>query len=301
MEYIPGITIVIPVHNRAKIVGRTLESVEAQTLRPLHVVLVDNASTDGTPDVLREWAGKAHGIDVVVVSELQPGAAAARNRGLQEVRTEWTMFFDSDDCMHPDHCSRALACAEGYDIIGWNVSYHNADGHKQTKKFYNSDTQFHNLFHGTMATQRYMARTQLFFSAGCWGNSIRYWNDIELGARMMATCPRIRHAGDRITVDVYFLAESITGPSYSANALAAQDTLRAIARTLGPHKKFWTDIKNAILAADCTREGSHIGKEIMCSLLSGCRPLRQRVILKSAYLYRLYGGRGIARILRPFI
>lgn len=53
MEY--ELTIVIPVYNRAGIVGRTLESVQRQTLRPLRVVLVDNNSTDATPEVLRAW------------------------------------------------------------------------------------------------------------------------------------------------------------------------------------------------------------------------------------------------------
>ena len=42
------VTIVIPVYNRAKVVEHTLQSVEAQTFRPLRIILVDNGSTDGT-------------------------------------------------------------------------------------------------------------------------------------------------------------------------------------------------------------------------------------------------------------
>ena len=164
MERRADITIVIPVHNRAEIVGRTLASVEAQTLRPLSVVLVDNASTDGTAGVLREWAARPHGLDVRVVCETAPGAAAARNRGLSEVRTEWTMFFDSDDTMRPDHCRRALEAAGDCDMVGWDVCLHTTDGAEEVHRFYADDAQFHSLFHGSTATQRYMART---WARGC--------------------------------------------------------------------------------------------------------------------------------------
>ncbi len=55
----PMITLVIPVHNRAAIVERTLQSVECQTARPLRVILVDNNSTDNTLQVLRRWKAAA--------------------------------------------------------------------------------------------------------------------------------------------------------------------------------------------------------------------------------------------------
>ena len=48
----PTLTIVIPVYNRAKKVKATLASVAAQSYRPLSVILVDNNSTDGSPEVL---------------------------------------------------------------------------------------------------------------------------------------------------------------------------------------------------------------------------------------------------------
>ena len=50
------ISIVIPVYNRAAVVTRTLDSVFAQTARPLQLILVDNASTDGSAELLRQWA-----------------------------------------------------------------------------------------------------------------------------------------------------------------------------------------------------------------------------------------------------
>lgn len=301
MDRRADITIVIPVHNRAEIVGRTLASVEAQTLRPLAVVLVDNASTDGTADTLRSWAARPHGLDVRVVDEPVPGAASARNRGLSEVCTEWTMFFDSDDTMHPDHCQRALEAAKGADIVGWDVRYH-CDGTTSRCRFYADDAQFHSLFHGSMATQRYMARTALFRRAGGWNSSAFYWNDIELGARLLALNPRIRHAGAGITVDVYAQEQSITGTRFSDRADKAMAPLEALRLTLGPERAFWVDVKAAILAADCAKEGAaDIAKRIMRTTLARTGSRRRRMILRAAYAWRRAGLRGAARILRPLL
>lgn len=302
MERRADITIVIPVHNRAEIVGRTLASVEAQTLRPLSVVLVDNASTDGTAGVLREWAARPHGLDVRVVSETTPGAAAARNRGLSEVCTEWTMFFDSDDTMRPDHCRRALEAAGDCDMVGWDVCLHTTDGAEEVHRFYADDAQFHSLFHGSTATQRYMARTELFRRAGGWDPAVRYWDDIELGARVLALNPRVRHAGSGISVDVYAQEQSITGTRYSDSADKAAVALEAIRRTLGPEHAFPVDVKAAILAADCAKEGAGgTAKDIMNAALARCPDMRRRLILRAAYAWCRAGLRGAARILRPLL
>ena len=105
------ITIVMPVRDRASVVGRTLESIERQTFRPLSVVIVDNGSTDITPEIVEKWRRRVDGDDfkVTVVTEPRPGASAARNRGLREVESEYVMFFDSDDEMLPRHVELAAA------------------------------------------------------------------------------------------------------------------------------------------------------------------------------------------------
>ena len=88
------ITIIIPVYNRAGIVGPTLDAVAAQTWRPLNVILVDNASTDNTLQVLNQWKKSVERPDfkVEVIEERTPGASAARNAGLRRATTRWTMF-----------------------------------------------------------------------------------------------------------------------------------------------------------------------------------------------------------------
>lgn len=292
------LTIVIPARNRASVLRRTLDSVAAQSLRPLEVVLVDNGSTDDTLSMMQQWAAQPHGINAKVVCEPTPGAAAARNRGLQEVRTEWTMFFDSDDTMAPGHCRRALdaAARSGADIVGWNVRYVNC-GSTQIKPFYVTDVQYHSLMHGSMSTQRYAARTELIRRVGGWNPAISYWDDIELGARLLALDPQICHAGKEITVDVYPGADGITGTRFCDHTPQALAALDAIRSTLGPKYGCYIDLKTIILAADCAREGSPDGSRLKRKVLE----INASFWLRLAYLYQRAGGRGTARIFRMFL
>ncbi|MDE6497414.1 MAG: glycosyltransferase family 2 protein [Muribaculaceae bacterium] len=303
MNYSPGVTIVIPVRDRARIVRRTLDSVASQTLRPLSVVLVDNSSSDGTLGVLQSWAREVSAPDfsITVVEESHPGAAAARNRGLQEVTTEWTMFFDSDDSMEPEHCMRAMKYAHDADIVGWDVRYHDLAGRESVKPFYDRDLQYHSLMHGSMATQRYMARTALFEAAGKWNICMRGWDDIELGSRILSLNPRVRCVDGEPNVDIWATEESITGRLYSDRLDQYLEALRAIEKNIGGFSgKIYTDVKRAILAADCRREGGRCYGDII-----GCRMrlhgLKNRLLLRLIYLYRLMGGRGAARLFRPFL
>ncbi len=164
------LTVVIPVFNREDIVGATLESLERQGLK-CPVVLVDNNSTDGTSKVLEHWARKQNkaGWDITVVKETTAGAAAARNRGLQEADTPWVMFFDSDDLMLDGHLKRVHEAIVRYpdnDIIGWDVAVRRLDGSSATRNFADKDIMFRNIFNAIFSTQRYAVRTDFFRKAG---------------------------------------------------------------------------------------------------------------------------------------
>ena len=120
-----SLSIVIPIYNRAEIVCRTLNSIAAQEcIEKCKIILVDNNSTDNTIDVLSQWKDSpaaAH-LDVTILSEHKPGAAAARNCGFNAVDTPWVMFFDSDDEMLPSLIADILDTINtksDFDIVGW--------------------------------------------------------------------------------------------------------------------------------------------------------------------------------------
>jgi glycosyltransferase involved in cell wall biosynthesis len=88
----PVVSVIIPTFNRAGVVTRAIDSALGQTYRPVEVVVVDDGSTDETPQVLRSY-----GDAIVPVVRDNAGPAAARNRGIRESRGDLIAFLDSDD------------------------------------------------------------------------------------------------------------------------------------------------------------------------------------------------------------
>ena len=70
------VSVVVPVRDRAEIVCRTLESIENQTYRPIHLIVVDNGSRDETLRVVSDWkyAHEAEGFKITILLESTPGA-----------------------------------------------------------------------------------------------------------------------------------------------------------------------------------------------------------------------------------
>ncbi len=301
-----GVTIIVPVFNRADIVTRTLDSVAAQSYRPLRLIIVDNNSTDDTPAVVHDWAARNANrlLTIDVLNETLAGSAAARNAGLKQVRTEWTMFFDSDDTMDPEHVAYAMACAKNNPkakIIGWPVRMHRLNGEITTERFDSHDAEFHCIQHGSMATQRYMARTELLLSVGGWRNDVMAWNDIELGIRLLRKLTSHHQIVSRqlpVTVDVIAQPESITGCDFSHNFREYEHALDCIEANIEHGKKWIVDLKRAILAGLYAKEGN---QEHSLRLMHNIkeRNRRRRAIYKWACNYTALHGRGAATMLRP--
>lgn len=291
------IAIVIPVYNRAEIVGRTLQSLLEQSFRPMRVVLVDNNSSDGTLAVLRDWAADVSTDDFVVdvITCATPGAAAARNAGLKIVEEPWTLFFDSDDIMPQNHIANVMNHIAQADMVGWNVNIIVDEKERRLPFVGKGSEMYDNLFHGGMSTQRYCAKTSLFRQVGAWNEAVRYWDDIELGARLLAQKPRIVHMGDS-GIKIYVSAESITSsafgnPQISLPALIAIET--TLAGILGKRRaRVQCQIKLAIECGIADSNGARVGLNLLKE--QGA----VSIFARWAYYYTRLGFRGAARLLK---
>lgn len=261
------ITIVIPVYNREATLPSTLASIEAQTCPPERVILVDNGSTDSSLSILTEWAARHS--NVTVLSEPKPGACAARNRGLREVTTEWTMFFDSDDLMLPNHVAdfvNAIHRHPDADILGRDIRIVFPDGRQRTGCFMrHPDVMFWHFFRCTLSTQRYIARTELFRSVGGWDESIYGWNDFELGVRLLISGARVRKLSGAPSVTVRFQEVSITGVNKSDHPERWEHALMTIRHHIEALPEShssrslwlsWVDARLIMLAAKYKREAA---------------------------------------------
>ena len=102
-----GITVVIPTFNRARLVSRAIESVFNQTVKADQIIVVDDGSTDNTPDVCRKYAPA-----VEYVRQPNAGVSQARNHGIRLARHPWIAFLDSDDYWVPTHVEKMAAAIE---------------------------------------------------------------------------------------------------------------------------------------------------------------------------------------------
>lgn len=301
----PQITVVIPVHNRAGIIGKTLESIRKQSLRPLAVVLVDNNSTDNTMSVLQQWkiATEAPDMQITIINESTAGATSARNCGLKLVNTPYVMFFDSDDTMAPRHIERAMKAFNdnpSADIVGWDIGIKPLGGKRLVKHFYTSDPIWHCIMHGSMATQRYAMRTDLARRAGLWNPHIAGWNDIEFGIRILHQNPVMIKIKGEITVETFRYADSITGTGFATTPAKWETALDEIERNLhSKRKRRYVRLRRAILAGDYAREGaSREASRLMTRVMADEQCPFYRLLYRFSHFYNSHGGRGTASLLR---
>lgn len=123
----PLVSVVMPVHNSVATVGASVRSVLAQTHADVELLITDDASTDGSMDLLRDLARQ----DERVRPEAAPGqggAAKARNLALARARGEYVAFLDSDDMWLAEKLERQLAFAADGDAPLTFTSYYKVDG-----------------------------------------------------------------------------------------------------------------------------------------------------------------------------
>ncbi len=112
------VSVIIPVYNAERYIGRCLESVNAQTLREIEIICVDDASTDATLSILEEWRRKDQRIRVVHNSENML-ESISRNIGLDAATGKYVSFIDADDWIDGDYLETMLSTARqtGFPVV----------------------------------------------------------------------------------------------------------------------------------------------------------------------------------------
>ena len=104
------VTVVIPVYNVEKYLEYCIKSVVEQTCSEIEILLIDDGSTDGCPEICDEWAGKDSRIRVI--HKENQGLGLARNTGIENATGKYICFFDSDDYIAKDTVEKIYGLAE---------------------------------------------------------------------------------------------------------------------------------------------------------------------------------------------
>ena len=119
------VSVVMAVYNAMPYLRQALDSVVGQTLKDIEIICVDDRSTDGSHEVLQEYAARDPRMTILQHTEETEGAAAARNMGLDVAKGEYLSILDADDFFELDMLEKAYdkAHAEKADVLvfdGWH-------------------------------------------------------------------------------------------------------------------------------------------------------------------------------------
>ena len=133
----PLVSIITPSYNTAPFIGETIESVLAQTFPEWEMIIVDDASTDNSPQIIRQYAEKDPRIKPVFLKE-NKGQGPARNIATDLAQGKYLAFLDSDDIWHPEKLEKHLTFMQQTGAVFSHTSYGFIDeqGNKIFKDFH---------------------------------------------------------------------------------------------------------------------------------------------------------------------
>ena len=148
----PDFSVVVPLYNKERYIGRCIDSILKQSVKSFEVIVVDDGSTDRSNFI----ASSFNDDRVKVVHQKNGGVSAARNKGIEEARAKWILFLDADDEWLPNHIEEIgciIRCNPGCSIVSTQIKQKLLDGtfksSKINKKILDSskiNKKFHNYF-----------------------------------------------------------------------------------------------------------------------------------------------------------
>jgi glycosyltransferase involved in cell wall biosynthesis len=180
-----NISIIVPAFNAANYIDKCLESILNQEVKPLEIIVVDNGSTDDTLTRIHQYE------DIVVLSEIIPGASKARNRGAKEAKGKILAFIDSDCQAEQDWIKEAWNTMNNQESIDGLVGF--STGINQNiwayffQRSYNDFPNEIQDYDGRLLkidTKNFFIKREIFLNIGGLDTSIGRSEDVDLGIRL---------------------------------------------------------------------------------------------------------------------
>lgn len=200
------LSIIVPVYNGAKFVEEAIDSITVSNI-PYEIIVIDDASTDNTPEIVRELQLARKNLRYRRLSRSQ-GPASARNMGLALAEGDVLGFLDSDDIYAPgalDLMLQRLAGREGIDLAMGRVrAYRSKDGSEQLGSYEADDAAVRIYQLGSI-----LVRRDLIERFGQFDTAFRYCEDVDWFFRLQEGNARFELIDD---VVVYYRrhADSMT-------------------------------------------------------------------------------------------
>lgn len=185
----PRISVVMPAYNAQATIAEAIDSVLAQDLADLELIVVDDGATDATADIVAGYT--ARDPRVRLVRQANAGVSAARNRAIAEARGTYIAFLDADDAWAPDKLSRQVALLDARPEVGFCYTAQTiVDGAGRTISTYAVKPDYRGRCLPALARSNgiglstVMVRTELLRETGGFDESLDLCEDWELWIRL---------------------------------------------------------------------------------------------------------------------
>ena len=199
-----GVSVLLPTFNRAAYLPRSLDSVLAQTVKPMQIIVINDGSSDATEEALAPYRDR-----IEYIRQDNGGKGAALNAGLPHVRGRYIWVFDDDDIAFPDALERHLAILEAEPQIGFTYSGYFTSvsdpatgelvpaGSRPPRPFADVDDFMENLLCCYLPSPCVVVRTEVQRQAGPYHEHLQRVDDFEMSIRWGLVAPSTRIADVR--------------------------------------------------------------------------------------------------------
>lgn len=194
----PTVTVILPVYNGENYVRFAIESVLNQTIRDLELVVVDDGSTDSTPEIIASY-----GSPVRYVRQENTGVAGAFNHGLRLAQGKYISWLSHDDIFHPQKLEKQLEALRTLDSPGicyTDIESIDSEGRVVTEyklpEYVRGETLRHVLTGGPICSACYslMYDRRCIEEAGTYSVELRYTQDVDMLSRLVRRFPLLHIA-----------------------------------------------------------------------------------------------------------
>jgi GT2 family glycosyltransferase len=191
----PLVSVCIPSYNHARFLAEAIESVLAQTYRPLELVIADDGSTDNSLQIAAAYAAKHPGLVRLYThpNHVNRGTAATLNLGTSHCTGDYWSAIASDDAYYPDMLERQVAFLEAHPELGWvyaPVDRMGAHGEALAGRWgqdvtRHADPLAYLILANPIPAMSVLARSSSFKDVGPYDESLRF-EDWDMWLRMLA-------------------------------------------------------------------------------------------------------------------
>lgn len=207
----PKISVIVPVYKVEKYIEECIESILAQTLSDIEIILVDDGSPDKSGIICDKYVEKDH--RVKVFHKKNGGVSAARNYGMDHAQGEWLCFVDSDDTIEPTYLedfglskSNVDMYMQGYKKVCNNKIIENKQFHDNTPRTFTDVLAFSEL-HAIINSPCF----KLFKRSVVTDNNIRFDTNTTFGEDHLFSLQYVMHihTADYSTAQGYIYRVSV--------------------------------------------------------------------------------------------